>query len=301
MVIGNTDKKSPTPLLVVLAGGLGSRFGGNKQVAEIPGLGCSIMELSIEDAQKAGLTEVVLVINSAIKSIVESRIIPRLSQALTIHLVEQDILDVPVKYIDKAKFRVKPWGTGHALLAARNYINRPAIVITADDYYGPNAYIQLVTHFLKTASDENSMAMVGYPIGRTLSEQGGVNRGLCQLAGDSLVSVKEYLNIQTDNGQLFGECSGEIQYVNETKLASMTFWGVTPKLIAFLNRDFARFLDDDDNVVKKEYYLPDCIQTCISANEIHVTAYSATDDWYGITFKEELDSVAGKLNELRHG
>ncbi|KAF7772277.1 hypothetical protein PCIT_a2320 [Pseudoalteromonas citrea] len=301
MVIGNTDNKALSPLLVILAGGLGSRFGGNKQIAEIPGLECSIMELSIQDAHNAGVMEVVLVINSAIKSTVETRIIPRLPQRLTIHLVEQTIFDVPTKHLDKAKARVKPWGTGHALLAARDYITRPAIVITADDYYGPNAYVQLVTHFVETATDEHHMAMVGYPIKRTLSEQGGVNRGLCQLDGDSLVSVKECLNIKIEKEQLLGECAGETILINENTLASMTFWGITPKLMTYLNHDFSRFLDSYDNVVKKECYLPDCIQACISLNEIHVTVYSAIDDWYGITFKEELDSVAGKLNELRHG
>ncbi|MBQ4844149.1 NTP transferase domain-containing protein [Pseudoalteromonas sp. MMG013] len=301
MVVGNTRKKGHLPLLVVLAGGLGSRFGGNKQIAEIPGLGRSIMELSIIDAHNAGISEIVLVINAAIKPIVQAHIVPRLPQSLTIHLVEQCITDVPTQYLELVDKRKKPWGTGHALLAARAYITKPAIVITADDYYGPQAYHQLVAHFASTCGDEQHMAMVGYPIGLTLSNQGGVNRGLCKLDRGSLSSVVECLNISKQGSKLIGECAGQVTEISKSTLASMTFWGITPILMMHLADGFSRFLDIHDNVVKKEYYLPDCIQACISSNQAHVTVYSAMDHWYGITFKEELDTVAGKLNELRQG
>ena len=301
MVVENNKKKALSPSLIILAGGLGSRFGGNKQIAEIPGLGCSIMELSIQDAFKAGIKEIVLVINSAIRNTIETIILPRLPHALTVHLVEQSLFDVPKKYLDLVKARQKPWGTGHALLAARDYISGPVIVITADDYYGPNAYQQLVEHFTKSNGDESQMAMVGYPIAKTLSTQGGVNRGLCELTGNTLQRVTECLNITRKNKTLEGEINTEKTKISESTLASMTFWGITPKLITHLEEGFIQFLESDDNVVKKEYYLPDCIQACISSTQVNVIVYSAMDHWYGITFKEELESIARKLNELRQG
>ncbi|MFY8300770.1 nucleotidyltransferase family protein [Pseudoalteromonas sp. SS15] len=286
--------------LVVLAGGLGSRFGGNKQITPLPKLERTIMELSIEDAFNAGIKQAVLIINKSVRAELEQTILPRLPKTMHITLIEQSIDMLPSEFKHLAEHRTKPWGTGHALLCAKPYVNGPAVVITADDYYGPNAYKQMVEHFSQS-KDASSMAMVAFPIEKTLSEQGGVNRGICEVEQQSLKKVTETLNIHQTEYGLVGEIEGQLQSLDSHSLASMTFWGITPILMAKLENDFKKFLEAYDSDVKKEYYLPNCIQTCIESEHVSVRVYSAVDFWFGVTFKEELTSVAGKIYEHRQG
>ena len=284
--------------LVVLAGGLGSRFGGNKQIAEITGLGCTIMELSITDAVAAGVTQVVLVINQAVRNEIEQVILPRLPTGIDVVLVEQSIALVPKQFQYLAQKRKKPWGTGHALLCAKQYINNPAIVITADDYYGASSFVLLAKHF----RNKNSWAMVGYPIIDTLSDQGGVNRGVCQVKNNQLIDVVEYLNIQQQNAQIIGDNpQGDREVIATDALGSMSFWGITPTFFEFLEAGFNEFLQEYDNGVRLEYYLPDKIQYAIASNQQTVAVYTAQESWYGVTYKSELQDVAGKLYKLRDG
>ena len=284
--------------LVVLAGGLGSRFGGNKQIAEIAGLGCTIMELSIADAVAAGVTQVVLVINQAVRSEIEQVILPRLPTGIDVVLVEQRIDLVPEQFQLLAQQRSKPWGTGHALLCAKDHVHNPAIVITADDYYGASSFLLLAEHF----KNLTSWAMVGYPIIDTLSEQGGVNRGVCQVKNNQLIDVVEYLNIQHENGQIMGDNpQGLREQIAVDALASMSFWAITPTFFDRLEVGFDEFLQKYDNGVRMEYYLPDQVQQAITYNQQIVTIYSAKESWYGVTYKSELQDVTGKLYELRHG
>ncbi|GEK09786.1 nucleotidyltransferase family protein [Pseudoalteromonas peptidolytica] len=285
------------PALIILAGGLGSRFGGNKQVAELPNLNQSIMEFSITDAHRAGVRDVIMIVNDKVRDYIEDVIIPRLPESLTVTLVEQKLTDIPEGYQNCLIGRDKPWGTGHALLCAKPYVNKPAIVITADDYYGADAFLQLVEHF----QYHDNMAMVAYPIINTLSEQGGVNRGICVIEEGKLHSVEEALNIRLENGQLYGEISGKPCYLDTRALSSMTFWGITPELFTALESGFIGFLKNYDNGVKSEYYLPDCIQHCINTATQAVSVYQAKSNWYGITYKSELNIVARKIYEARQG
>lgn len=284
--------------LVVLAGGLGSRFGGSKQIAEVPGLGCTIMELSIIDAYKAGVTQVILVINQAVRSEIELNILPRLPANLEVVLVEQHIADVPNDFSHLAVERAKPWGTGHALLVAKAHINNPFIVITADDYYGASSFSLLSEHFNR----RSCWAMVGYPIVNTLSRQGGVNRGVCQIENNLLIDVVEYLAIKNESNVIKGDNpQGVREVIPEEALGSMSFWGLTPEFFELLTSGFNEFLQKYDTAVKKEYYLPDQIQYAIKNNNQSVAVYTAQEPWYGVTYKSELQEVAGKLYELRHG
>ncbi|MGO2012246.1 MAG: nucleotidyltransferase family protein [Pseudoalteromonas sp.] len=284
--------------LVVLAGGLGSRFGGNKQIAEIPGLGFTIMELSITDAYKAGVTQVVLVINQAVRAEIEQTILPRLPANLEVTLVEQRIADVPAEFSYLVAERAKPWGTGHALLSAKTQINNPFIVITADDYYGASSFKLLSEHFKK----HSNWAMVGYPILDTLSLQGGVNRGVCQIENNLLVDVVEYLAIQNENGIIIGDSpTSSRKVISQRALGSMSFWGLTPKFFELLTTGFNEFLQKYDTAAKEEYYLPNQIQYAIKNNNQSVTVYTAQEPWYGVTYRSELQEVASKLYELRHG
>ncbi|UJX25919.1 NTP transferase domain-containing protein [Pseudoalteromonas sp. CF6-2] len=285
--------------LIILAGGLGSRFGGNKQIAEIPSLGRTIMELSIADAVKVGVSQVVIIINQKIRAELEATILPRLPNGLDVVLVEQSIDALPDKFGHLAAERIKPWGTGHALLCAKPYVDNPAIVITADDYYGDTSFEIVAEHF------KHSMqwAMVGYPISQTLSDEGGVNRGLCEVnEQQQLTNVIEYLNIKHENTALYGDTpQGERVVIADDSLGSMSFWGITPDVFNYLESGFFEFLESNDNGVTKEYYLPDQIQAAIQGKHQSVTVYTALSPWYGVTYKSELEKVSNKLYELYHG
>ncbi len=282
--------------LIVLAGGLGSRFGGNKQIAEIPGLNCTIMELSIIDAHAAGVTQVVLIINQAVRSEIERTILPRLPSDLDVVLVEQHIEQVPEQFKATLCQRVKPWGTGHALLCAKAHINNPAIVITADDYYGASSFLLLSEHFKKSAE----WAMVGYPIIDTLSEHGGVNRGVCNIANGKLVAVTEYLNIQQESEHIFGDNpQGLREKISPNALGSMSFWGITPCLFDYLEQGFTAFLAQYNTATQQEYFLPNQIEQVIKTNAQTVFIYTARESWYGVTYKAELVNIAAHLRALR--
>ncbi|RZF77804.1 hypothetical protein EXT46_16915 [Pseudoalteromonas sp. CO325X] len=283
--------------LVILAGGLGSRFGGAKQVAVLPGLQKTIMQLSIEDAYKAGVRHVVLVINQQVRAALCEHILPQLPKDISVDLVEQHISDVPAAYTHLVHERNKPWGTGHALLCARDKVRDKAIVITADDYYGEHAYQQMVAHFEHSAH----WACVAYPVQSTCSEQGGVNRGICQLnSHNQLQRVDEVLNIQNVDDELVGyNDNGERLQIDSGALASMTFWGVGRALFDVLADNFERFLAHTDNGVKKEYYLPDQIQYCIDHHLATVDVYPATQPWLGMTYKDELAVIAKKIKQLK--
>lgn len=262
------------------------------------GLGCTIMELSIADAVAAGVTQVVLVINQAVRSEIEQVILPRLPTGIDVVLVEQRIDLVPEQFQLLAQQRSKPWGTGHALLCAKDHVHNPAIVITADDYYGASSFLLLAEHF----KNLTSWAMVGYPIIDTLSDQGGVNRGVCQVKNNQLIDVVEYLNIQHENGQIMGDNpQGLREKIAVDALASMSFWAITPTFFDRLEAGFDEFLQKYDNGVRMEYYLPDQVQQAITSNQQIVTIYTAKESWYGVTYKSELQDVTGKLYELRHG
>ncbi|MFY8273534.1 nucleotidyltransferase family protein [Pseudoalteromonas sp. SSDWG2] len=287
----------PHITLVVLAGGLGSRFGGAKQIARLPHINRTIMELSIEDAYQAGVRHVVLVVNALVRESVTQQILPNLPHDLEVDVVEQRIDDVPDAFQARAQKRNKPWGTGHALLCAKPHIRDKAIVITADDYYGDVAYKQMVNHF----AHSDNWACVAYPLKRTLSEQGGVNRGICQLNRDSqLLKVEEVLNISEKDGALVGE-DQYLQSITlaDTALASMTFWGVDLRLFTVLAQNFSNFLSNHDNGVKKEYYLPDQIQYCIDTQDLIVDVYTAQQPWLGMTYKDELAVLAEQIVSLR--
>ncbi|MCF2856930.1 NTP transferase domain-containing protein [Pseudoalteromonas sp. SMS1] len=289
------------PTLVILAGGLGTRFGGGKQIAELPKIGKTIMELSIIDAYRAGIKHVVLVVNDNVRPVIESRILPRLPSDLKVDLANQSVDDVPSRFASLAAQRQKPWGTGHALLCAKPFVSGNAVVITADDYYGPHAYVQLVEHFCNKDHDTSKMAIVAYPLKQTMSEVGGVNRGICEVFQNHLSSVKEFTDIKHAEHGFVGIHGTQSKRIDEGVLVSMTCWGITQALFTHLEKQFECFLECHDSDVKKEYYLPDCIQHMINLEQANVRVYPARDRWFGVTYKEEIDSVAGKIHELRHG
>lgn len=285
--------------LVILAGGLGTRFGGDKQITPLPGINKTIMELSIADAVDAGIRHVVMVISPHIRVSVERDILPQLPDGLTLDLAIQDVNAVPAAFAHIAVKRVKPWGTGHALLCAKRFVKDKAIVITADDYYGRRAFHQLVTHF----SHSHRWASVGYPVKNTLSDSGAVNRGICHIdSNNALLQVEEVLNIIRKDGEITGtDSQGSEVKLSGDELASMTFWGVDTQLFEVLEHNFSTFLQMVDNPETDEFFLPDQIQFCIDANTAEVKVYRASDPWIGMTYKDELNCVAQAIQLQRAG
>jgi len=290
--------------LVILAAGLGTRFGGAKQLAQIEGLNRTIMELSISDAVLAGVTHLVLVINQNIKSEIEQDILPRLPQSLNVKLAIQDINNIPNKFKHLVSDRIKPWGTGHALLAAKPFVSGKAIVITADDYYGKSAYQLLANELLNKHNVKTSQwSLVGYPILDTLSEHGGVNRGICQVDDNNhLQQVNEFLEITYQDKYLSGLNSiKEREAIPTDSFASMTIWGFDDALFDYLERGFEAFLSKYDSAVQKEYYLPDQIQKAIDTENKKVTVLRANESWLGMTYRSELIDITKKLNQIFKG
>ena len=281
--------------LVILAAGLGTRFGGSKQLAEIEGLTRTIMELSIADAAPY-IHKVVLVINQQIKPLIQSTVVPRLPEHLQVELAIQAISDVPEHFSELSLTRQKPWGTGHALLAARPFVSGKMIIITADDYYGPNAFKQLAQH---TQGSED-WAMLAYPITHTLSSQGGVNRGVCQLDTEGFLSqVDEYLEITQQETTLSGiNPQGIRAELNAASLVSMTCWALNDDIFELLDENFNTFLSFTDSAIKKEYYLPDQIQYALSRRLKKVKVLTAHDKWLGVTYRDELAAVSTQLENL---
>ncbi|WP_462157299.1 sugar phosphate nucleotidyltransferase [Pseudoalteromonas sp. GB56] len=287
----------PQISLVILAGGLGSRFGGAKQIARLPGIESTIMELSIADAYDAGVRHLIIIINAAVCDAIKREILPNLPADLDVDLVEQRISDVPDEFTSLAQQRTKPWGTGHALLCAKSAIRDKAIVITADDYYGDIAFEQIITHFRRC----ENWGCVAYPLLNTLSEQGGVNRGICTLnEAQQLISVDEVLNIHFEDKTLVGTNAQQTKIeLDNNALASMTFWGIDLRLFTLLEQNFHEFLSIHDNGVKKEYYLPDQIQYSIDTLGVAVDVYPAQQPWLGMTYKDELPVLAQKISALK--
>ncbi|SFC67725.1 hypothetical protein [Pseudoalteromonas denitrificans] len=290
--------------LVILAAGLGTRFGGDKQLTVISGLDCTIMELNILDAIKAGVTHVVFVISQKIKLEVETDILPRLPKNLDIKIAIQDIKNVPQSFKHLTIQRKKPWGTGHALLMAKPYVSGKAIVITADDYYGASAYQLLADALLNDNSSLTSnWSLIGYPILDTLSEEGGVNRGICQVNDQNhLKKVVEFLDIRIKNDKLTGLNGNKVRVnIPKNSLVSMTIWGFDMSLFEYLESGFLRFLSMHDSAVEKEYYLPDQIQNAIEKDQKKTLVLRTNESWLGMTYRSELISVTKKLNQIFKG
>lgn len=278
--------------LVILAAGLGTRFGGDKQIAEIDSLNKTIMEISIEHAHNAGIQHVVLVVNDRIEPYIRTRILPRIAPNIDVDIAVQSVEQVPPYFKSVTEKRTKPWGTGHALLAAKPYVQERFIVITADDYYGESAFSEL----LLATEQGKYWAMLGYPVLQTLSAQGGVNRGICQISHTGfLTRIDEHINIVQEGSTLTSNLTQEI---DSASYVSMTIWALDYSIFEYLENNFINFLKINDSVVCGEYYLPDQIQQLITQGQACVKVKPAKDAWLGVTYHHEFENVAQQLTQL---
>ena len=290
--------------LVILAAGMGSRYGGLKQIDPITSEGEFIIDFSVYDAALAGFDKVVFVIKRENLELFRETIGKRFENKIRVEYAFQELDDIPSGF-SVPEGRVKPWGTAHALLAARNVVDDAFMVINSDDFYGRSAYRMLFEHFAELAKNgENQKykyAMVGYILENTLTENGTVSRGICAVDERSmLTSVEERSEIRKE-GDVAAYKSGDgVAYMPLRSVASMNCWGFTPDIFKKLSEGFAQFLAEKHaDELKCEYYLPFAVCDMLQNGECDVKVYSSEDSWYGVTYKEDKPFVVESIAALK--
>lgn len=274
--------------LVILAAGIGSRFGGLKQVQPVGPAGELIIEYAVFDARRAGFDRLVLVIRKDTEQDFRATIGRRLESRMDVQYAfqEMDTGISPASRLLQGNTRTKPWGTGQAVLAARDAVHQSFAVINADDFYGASAYRALADHF--EASPD--YAMVGYPLKQSLSDHGTVSRGLCATAAAGrLQGITEITRIEkTASGAQYQDAKGRRQMLTGEETVSMNFWGFTPRVFPQLERLFGHFLANSGGDPEAEFYLPTAISTLNERKEVRVALLRSSDAWFGITYREDL-------------
>lgn len=278
--------------LVVMAAGMGSRFGGLKQLEPIGNNGEVILDFSVYDALKAGFNKVVFVIKHEIEDSFKRLVGDRIAQKVHVEYVFQETDVLPQGFVCPPD-RVKPWGTAHAVLCCKDVVKEPFAVINADDYYGKTGFLKIAEHL---KNENNDYCMVGFRLANTLTENGSVSRGVCEIQNGCLQSVTERTKIvncqySEDDGKTW------IRLAPDT-IVSMNLWGFRPDIFEYAQRGFIEFLKSHLNEPKAEYYLPSVVSDLISAGQKEVTVLVAEDKWYGITYKEDKQSVTAALTHM---
>lgn len=292
------------PVLVIMAAGMGSRFGGLKQIEPISKAGEIILDFSLYDALMAGFSKVIFIIKKENEEAFRALIDEKAGKHMEVAYAFQELDDLPEGY-SVPEGRVKPWGTSHAVLAARKLVDGPIAVINADDYYGPGAF-HTIYNFLEKAEDNDKYqyCMVGYQVENTLTENGHVSRGVCEISEDGyLTKVTERTQIQWHDDKIaFTEDSGATwQELERGTMVSMNFWGFTPSMMKEMEARFPAFLDKtlEENPLKGEYFLPGVVDTLIQEGKAEVKVLRSADRWYGVTYKEDKQGVVDALQAMK--
>ena len=284
--------------LVIMAAGMGSRFGGLKQIEPIDEYGNFIIDYSIYDAIKEGFTKVVFIIKKENYDIFRETVGARVEKYIDVEYAFQELDKLPVGY-SVPEERVKPWGTGHAILCAKDLVHENFAIINSDDFYGRDAY-HVMANFLKNNHDENMYAMAGYKVKNTLTENGSVKRGVCQEENGYLTKLVES-KIEKIDGKLMATPleGGEDFQVDGEDLVSMNMFGFTPKMFTKLEEGFPKFLDSHkDDMEKCEYLIPTIVFEQINAGEAKVAVLKTDAVWQGITYREDKDKVVSEIKKL---
>ena len=292
------------PVLVVMAAGMGSRYGGLKQLDPVGAHGELIIDYSIYDARRAGFETVVFVIKHAIEETFKAGIGDRLSKVMDVRYAYQELDDLPEGYA-VPEGRVKPWGTCHAILAARKVVDGPFAVINSDDYYGPEAFREMYD-YLSTHEDRPGCyeyAMVGYLLGNTVTEHGHVARGVCvETADHFLQSVTEHTHIEKDgdNARSTRDGGETWEQLPGDTIVSMNLWGFTRSFLTEAEERFPAFLDRalKDDPVKGEYFLPSVVSALIGEGKARVKVLRSRDRWYGVTYHEDKPVVVAAIARM---
>lgn len=279
--------------LVIMAAGMGSRYGGLKQIESVGPNGEFIIDYSIYDAIQAGFTKVIFIIKEENYEIFKSTVGKRIKNHIEVEYVFQNNDNLPVGI---PKDRTKPLGTAHAVLCCKNVINENFAIINADDFYGRDAYFK-ISNFLKNNKIDNEFAVIGYNILETITDNGSVKRGICNIKNNYLVSLDESI-INRDGDKLFAKTllgNNEI-HVDKNTIISMNMFGFTPKIFDLLEEGFKDFLNNVD--ATNEYLVPIEINKYIKKKLINVSVINTTSIWYGITYKDDLNLIRGEINRL---
>ncbi len=284
---------SKNATLVVMAAGMGSRFGGLKQMEPISADGRVLLDFSVYDAKKAGFTKIVFVIKEAIAEDFINIVGKRIEKVIDVEYVYQELYKLPEGFTCP-ETREKPWGTAHAILCCKDAVNEPFAVVNADDYYGRGAFEKIYNELV---NNEDDYCMVGFRLKNTLTENGTVARGVCVVKDECLESVTERTKI--NNECQFTEDDGATwtQLAPET-LVSMNLWGFRPDIFAYIEKGFKEFLEENINEPKKEYYLPLIVTDLIESGTKKVKVLAAEDKWYGVTYKEDKPGVVAAIEDM---
>ena len=292
------------PVLVIMAAGMGSRYGGLKQIDPVDKEGQIIMDFSIYDAKQAGFEKVVFIIKKENETDFREAIGDRIAKSMEVAYAYQDINNIPAGF-SVPEGRVKPWGTAHAVLSAIDEIDGPFAVINADDYYGQHAF-KVIYEYLTTHEDDNKYryTMVGYRLKNTVTDNGYVSRGVCELNEDKeLVSVTERTRIEKkEDGIAYSEDDGETWVsVPADTTVSMNMWGFTRSILDEIKKGFPAFLEEGlkTNPMKCEYVLPSVVSDLIGQDKASVAVLHSADKWYGVTYKEDKPVVMAAIQKLK--
>ena len=291
------------PVLVVMAAGMGSRYGGLKQIDPVGSHGQLIIDYSIYDAKRAGFETVVFVIKHEIEETFKSAIGDRLSTVIDVKYAYQELADLPEGY-SVPEGRIKPWGTCHAILAARKVVDGPFAVVNSDDYYGPEAF-KAIHDYLRTHEDSENcyeFAMVGYRLDNTVTEHGHVARGICvEDENHFLQTVTERTHIEKDGADArYTEDHGaNWHFLAGETIVSMNLWGFKPAIFDEIEKQFIEFLSNVTDTKKQEFYIPSVVDRMIKEKGENVTVLTTDERWYGVTYKEDTDSVRAAIKNLQ--
>ncbi len=287
------------PTLLILAAGMGSRYGGLKQLDPVGPNGEVIMDYSVYDAVKAGFGKVVFVIRRDFEDEFKNNIGSKYSGLIDVQYAFQELNDLPEGF-SIPEGRVKPWGTSHAILVAKNMINEPFCVINADDFYSREAYMKISERLSNTDPDTTDWSMVGFELKNTLSEFGGVTRGISKTDQKNLlISIQEMFEIvQKGDIAISADIDGNKHELQLDAIASMNFWGFTPVLFKLLGEDFVGFLNEKGNEMKSEFLIPTSVDEYISSGQATMEVLSSSSKWFGVTYSNDKPYVEKSIKAL---
>jgi NDP-sugar pyrophosphorylase family protein len=292
-----TQKNKPT--LVILAAGMGSRYGALKQMDSFSPEGDTIIDFSLYDAIQAGFGKVVFIIRKSFENDFKAIFNKKLEGKIEVDYVFQELENVPEKYNNPK--RVKPWGTGHALLMTKDVIKENFAIINADDFYGAAAFKAMAKSLKETDEDSYDFKTMAYLLENTLSDHGYVSRGECEVDKNGfLADVTERTHIEKIDGKLMRK-NDQDQFIpiDGKTIVSMNFWGFTPKCFEFGNELFLKFLEENKENLKAEFYIPLIVSEIIKSNEASVAVLKSDAKWFGVTYKEDKEIVQNAITKLK--
>jgi len=285
------------PTLLILAAGMGSRYGGLKQIEPVGPNGETILEYSVFDAIRTGFGKIVFVIRRSFADAFMSRFESKLRGRIEVGYVYQELDHLPQGYQLPAD-RVKPWGTGHAILMAKDVIREPFAAINADDFYGAQAYREIAGFFQNGVSPA-TYAMVGYLLKNTLSDFGTVSRGVCKTDQDgNLTEINERTKVFREGSSVFYKEEGVRTELDENAPVSLNFWGFHPSLFAHLETQFKSFLDEKINLPKSEFFIPSVVFNLIRSGAVQTKVLRADSPWFGVTYPDDKAFVTAQIRQL---